>query len=242
MTQNLPVSELLLPQGTGDTAPVSASQAAYETLRRRIIALDMPPGTIISRNEIAAQMGVSQTPVREALQKLEQDGLIRIVPQSRTMVRRIDVKQLEETQFLRLAVESEVVRRLAAGGYEEALRRARAIVQMQAALGGDPGQMDMFDALDRSFHLTLFEALGMGRLHAMLARQLGHLARCQRLTLPRAGKMADIVVAHTAILDGIEAHDAEAAVAAVRDHLSGTIRQVPDLLVEFPDYFIAGSD
>ncbi len=187
-------------------------------------------------------MGVSQTPIREALQKLEQDGLVRIVPQSRTTVRRIDVKQLHETHFLRVAVESEVVRQLAQGGHKDNLRRARAVLHMQGALVGDTDQMDMFDALDRSFHLTLFEALGMGRLHAMLARQLGHLSRCQRLDLQRDGKMADIIAAHTAIIDGIDAGDHDAAVAAMRAHLSGTIRRVPDLQDEFPDYFTTGAD
>ncbi|WP_425098954.1 GntR family transcriptional regulator [Tropicibacter sp. S64] len=241
--QDFQVSDLMPATAALDNAsPLSASQGAYEALRRQIITLDLPPGAVLSRVDLAAQLGVSQTPVREALQKLEQDGLIRIVPQSRTTVRRIDVKQLEETQFLRVAVESEVVRRLAQGGYEAGVKRARALVQMQATLGDDVGQMELFDTLDRGFHLSLFEAVGMGRLHAMLARQLGHLARCQRLTLPRAGKMADIVAAHSAILDGIEAQDQEAALTAVRDHLSGTIRQVPDLKKEFPDYFVSGSD
>ncbi|WP_419409866.1 GntR family transcriptional regulator [Primorskyibacter sp. 2E107] len=232
----------LPPHGVEASGAVSASQAAYEALRQRIIALDLPPGAVLSRNALARQLGVSQTPVREALQKLEQDGLIRIVPQSRTTVRRIDVKQLEETQFLRMAVESEVVSRLARGNYGDALKRPRALVQMQASLGNDIGQMELFDTLDRGFHRALFEAVGMVRVHAMLGRQLGHLARCQRLTLPREGKMADIVTAHTAILDGIAAGEEAVAVAAMREHLSGTIRQVPDLQKEFPDYFLPESD
>lgn len=223
--------------GQGGVAAVSAAQRVYDALRRQIIGLEMPPGTVLARNELTLRFGVSQTPIREALQKLEQDGLVRIYPQSRTVVRRIDVKQLYETHFLRVAVECEVVRRLAAAQRPDVIKRARAIVQMQNALVGDIAQMDMYNDLDRTFHQTLYRGVGVGAIQELVGSKLGHLARCQRMELPKKGKMADIVEAHTAILDAIESGDPEAADQAMRRHLSGTISRVDDLRAERPEYF-----
>ncbi|MCB1343442.1 MAG: GntR family transcriptional regulator [Pseudooceanicola sp.] len=216
---------------------VSAAQRVYDRLRGQIIALELPPGAVLSRTELVDRFGVSQTPIREALQRLEAEGLVRIFPQSRTVVRRIDVRQLYETHFFRVAVECEVVRRLTAAPQPEVVSRARAILQMQKALAGDLAQMDLFNDLDRNFHQALYRGMGVGALQELVASRLGHLARCQRLELPKAGKMENIVNAHAAILDAIATGNPEAADAAMRFHLSGTIGRVGDLRAEWPDYF-----
>lgn len=216
---------------------VTASSRVYDDLRRKIIDLELPPDATISRGELTKVYGVSQMPVREALQLLEGDGLIRIFPQSKTVVARIDEQQLQETQFLRVSLETEVVRRLAADPNPALVKRVRSIVRMQESLAGDTTQMALFNDLDRAFHTTLFEALNLKGLHRMLVRRLGHLARCQRLELPRQGKMEQIVQAHHEIIDGIEAGDPNAADAAMRAHISGTIQRISQLRAEFPDYF-----
>ena len=218
-------------------APASAAQRVYEVLRQEIISLALPPGTVLSRPDLSERFGVSQTPIRDALQKLEQEGLVRIQPQSKTLVRRIDIKQLFETHFLRVSVECEVVRRLAQNPHDYVVKRARAIVDMQKALVGQVEQMDMFNQQDRMFHRTLFDGAGAGSIHDLLAGKTGQLARCQRLDLPKKGKMATIIADHTAILDGIESGNPEMAAAAMRQHLSGTIQRVETLRAEHPDFF-----
>ena len=94
-------------------AHVPASALVYSEIRLRIVSLQLPPETTLSRAELAEQFNVSQSPVREAMQRLEQDGLVASYPQSRTVVTRIDPSQISEEHFLRVAVECEVVRRLA---------------------------------------------------------------------------------------------------------------------------------
>ncbi len=217
--------------------PRTATDRVYGSLRERIISLDLPPGAALGRMELAQTYGVSQTPVREALQRLEQDGLVLIYPQSKTEVSHIDIRQLFETHFLRVAVETEVVRRLTLQPGGDTLGRAQTILRMQSVLVESEGEMAMFAALDRDFHLTLFAGVGMEALHAMLQRRLGHLYRCQRLELPRSGKMQSIVEAHRKILDSISGGDPEQAAEAVRAHLSGTISQIESLRAEFPEYF-----
>ena len=147
---------------------------------------------------------------------------------------------MPETHFLRVAVETEVVRRLAERKDDAVLSRARAIVKMQRALMEEGEQMDMFADLDRDFHRSLFEAINMVSLNELLTDRLGHLYRCQRLELPREGKTWDIVEAHEAILTGIQSGDPEKAAAAVRRHLSGTINRVESIRADHPDYFTDG--
>ena len=91
----------------------SASSRIYSALRARIISLELEPDTTLVRSELAEAFGVSQSPVREAIQRLEQEGLVISYPQSRTVVSKIDVAHARETQFLRIGVELEVAQTLA---------------------------------------------------------------------------------------------------------------------------------
>lgn len=224
--------------GDSSFASGSAVTRVYEDLRRRIVSLELKPDTTLSRTGLAEEYGVSQTPVREAMQRLDQDGLVRIYPQSRTVVSRINTQELHENQFLRVALETEVVRRLAEQRDEATVKRVRMIVKMQESVLEDVSQIEVFNDLDRQFHRAMFEGVGMQTLHQMISSKLGHLARCQRLELPRIGKMQDILQGHSAIVDGIGEGDAGKAVEAMRRHLTGTILSIESLREEYPGYFV----
>ncbi|GAB5376754.1 MAG: hypothetical protein AcusKO_32160 [Acuticoccus sp.] len=153
---------LSFPAGVGGRGPARhgggpASHRVYEDLRYRIVALAVPPDTTLDRAQIAARFGVSQSPVRDALRQLEQDGLVKAFPQSRTVVTRIDLARIREEHFLRMAAECEVVRTLARQGGKAALTTARGLLRMQDALVGDVEQIDLFRQLDDAFHECLFE-------------------------------------------------------------------------------------
>ena len=75
----------------------------------------------------------------------------------------------------------------------------------------------------------------------LLARRLGHLSRCQRLELPRKGKMSEIIHGHLAVVEGIASGNPELAAAAMRGHLGATIRRIETLRDELPDYFESGT-
>ena len=219
------------------TEAVPAAQRVYDALRERIVSLELPPDTTLSRTDLAKQYDVSLTPVREAMQRLEQDGLIRIYPQSKTVVTKIDVAQLYEAHFLRVAVETEVVRRLAATPDPALIKKARAILTMQDTLIGNLDEMALFNELDEAYHQTLFVGAGQPNLYAMLKAKAGHLARARRLDLPKEGKMREIMKAHWSILGAIEAGDQTAAQEAMREHLAGTVQRIEELRRENPDYF-----
>src|SRR5689334_25378391 len=90
-----------------------AAPQVFERLRGMIISLALPPGSALSRAELAAQFGVSSTPIRDALMRLEEEGLVDVFPQYATVVSRVDVRLAQQAHFLRQALELEIVRVLA---------------------------------------------------------------------------------------------------------------------------------
>lgn len=221
-------------------AHVPASARIYETLRARIVSLRLPPGTRFSRPELAASFGVSQSPVREALQQLEQVGLVASYRQSRTEVTRIDPSQLRHEQFLRAGIECEVVNRLAGLADKSALLKVRGILKMQEALAGDLDQIELFRDLDGEFHRELFAAAGQEALYGLVSDRSAQMARVRSLDLPRVSKMRSVIDGHAAVLAAIDAGDRHAASDAMRRHLSGTIERLPEIIAQHGEFFGAG--
>ncbi|NVK35162.1 MAG: GntR family transcriptional regulator [Rhodobacteraceae bacterium] len=215
---------------------ISASQQIHAALRERIIALEFIPGQNLSRAEIAEDYGVSQTPVRDAMLRLEEDGLLHIYPQSKTEVSKIDVAHARKTQFLRLSLEIEVARRLITSGSGDNLKLAEhSLLQQKQAFEAD--EMDNFVALDRAFHRALFEAAEVPDLWDLVTDRSGHIDRLRQLNLPDPGKAAEIIAYHQRILDAIKAGDAETAESEVRGHLTGTLSNVDNIMQRHPEFF-----
>ena len=216
---------------------ISAAQRVYEELRGKIISLALPPDTVLSRNEIAREFGVSLTPVREALQQLEAEGLVHIFPQSRTQDSRLAIHEIQEAQLLRVAVETEVIRRLAVSCSQATLNRLRSVIAMQEAVANNPDEKASFQELDEIFHRTLMAGIGHENLHELLKSKSGHFARLRQLHLPDAGRIETILSDHRAILSALEKGDPQEAELAMREHLSQTIKRVEELRARHPQFF-----
>ena len=203
-------------------------RGVYDTLRDQIVKLDLPPGTPLLRAELAELHGVSLTPLRDALQQLAKEGLVKIYPQSRTLVTPIDMSAIREAQFMRIALETEVVRRLAEEIAPEALTRLRSIVALQSSIMDQPGDVLTFQELDEVFHQTLFIAAGHVQSHLNLEDS------------DDAGRILnnrEVIQGHSQILDGIEARDAARAMDALRQHLQRTVDRMSEKQAAFPEYF-----
>ena len=215
---------------------ISASQQIHDALRQRIVSLELAPGQGLSRTEIADYYGVSQTPVRDAMLKLEEEGLLFIFPQSKTEVTKINVDQARETQFMRLALELEVTRRLVKSSPRQALETARKVLSMQEAVQA-AGDLGRFAQLDKLFHFALCDAAGVANLWRIIDSHSGHIDRLRHLNLPDPGKPASILHYHRQILGNIEAGDTTAVETMVREHLSGTLATVDQIIARHEDYF-----
>lgn len=215
-----------------------AAPQVFERLRDMILSLELTPGTVLSRADLAAQFGLSQTPIRDALIKLGEEGLVDIFPQHATVVSRIDAAAAAQAQFLRRAIETEVVRTLAGQADAALIAQLRAQVDVQTALTGSSAYLEFIEA-DRAFHRLMYEAAGVPDLFDLVRQRSGHVDRLRMLNLPSLGKQRTIVRDHRRIVDAIASADAEAAQAGLREHLSGTLRQIDAIRRDHPDYFTA---
>lgn len=216
-----------------------AGHGVYRSLRDRIVRLDLPPGTSLVRADLAQTYGVSLTPLRDALQQLGKEGLVHIYPQSRTLVTPIDLRAVAEAQFMRIALETEVVRRLAGGMPTGGMDALRDLSARQAAVSADdPPQ---FQELDEAFHQLLFVLAGHEDSQRLMRSHAGHLERVRRLSLPEEGaertNTQAVLAGHGAILDALGTGDAPAAIAAMRAHLQRTVHRVEEKRAAWPDWF-----
>ncbi|MFI4927418.1 MAG: GntR family transcriptional regulator [Burkholderiales bacterium] len=214
-----------------------AAPQVFDRLREQIVGLELAPGAVLARNELADLFGVSQTPVRDALIKLSEEGLVDIFPQHATVVSRIDIAQAQQAHFLRRAIELEVAATLAARPTGLLVAQLRAQVDIQAALasGEDYGR---FIEADREFHRLMYVAAGVPDLFDLVRRRSGHVDRLRRLHLPTAGKAKAVVRDHRRIVEAIAAADPQQARQRVSEHLSGTLGQVDQIRAKYPDHVV----
>ena len=212
-----------------------AAPQVFDRLREAIVSLDLAPGTVLARAELAGQFGISQTPVRDALLRLGEEGLVDIFPQHATVVSRIDVEAARQAHYLRRSLELEVVRTLALAPDDTVLARLRAQVAAMAAVVG-PAHYREFVEADQGFHQRMYEAAGVAGLWDLVRRRSGHVDRLRRLHLPTEGKTEAVLADHRRIVEAIAAGDPQAAQDALRQHLSGTLSQVDEICARHPDF------
>jgi GntR family transcriptional regulator, rspAB operon transcriptional repressor len=208
----------------------------FDILRDEIIGLALPPGSPLQRADLQARFGVSSTPVRDALMRLADEGLVVIYPQHATLVSLIDTTAAERAQFLRKSVEIEVVRTLALDPAKAPLDTLRALIGQKAAFA-DAGDYEAFMQADAAFHRAMFDAAGVGGLWRLIRRGSGHIDRLRRLHLPVEGKMREVIGFHEQIAEAIAAGDEAGAQDAMREHLSRSLLFAGALRDRHPAYF-----
>ena len=212
-----------------------ATPQVYQHLRSMIMSLAVPPGASLPRALLAERFGVSQQPIREALLKLEEEGLVDTYPQSSTKVSKIDLQSVHESRILRLSVELEVVRMLATQADTLDLFPVEALIAQQERLL-ERGDIAAFADADREMHRTMMELAGIPGLWPVIRSRSGHLDRLRNLHLPTPGKAGSVIEEHRRILQAIASGDAARSQDALRAHLSGTIASVEELRTLYPDY------
>ncbi len=212
-----------------------AGPQVFGRLRESITSLALPPGTTLSRAALAEKFGVSSTPVRDSLMRLEEEGLVEVFPQYATVVSKIDVTLAQHAHFLRQALELEIVRSLALDHSDELVGQLKLTIahQQQFAKAGD---FAGFMAADNDFHERLYVAAGKQELWALVRSRSGHIDRLRRLHLPSPGKAQDIVRHHKLIATAIAAGEPDDAQRHLRKHLSGTLGYLDEIRARFPDY------
>ncbi|MGC2776297.1 MAG: GntR family transcriptional regulator [Bradyrhizobium sp.] len=212
-----------------------AAPQVFERLRDQIIALALPPGAPLSRVALQSEFGLSSTPIRDALMRLAEEGLVEIFPQHATLVSRIDVTRAQQAQFLRQALELEIVRLLALQPTRALVDELNTLVTRQKRFAKD-GDLAAFMLADNAFHERLYTAADQRDLWTLVRSRSGHIDRLRRLHLPSPGKAQTILRHHKLIVDAIAAGKPEQAQAHLREHLTGTLSDLATIRSRYPDY------
>jgi DNA-binding GntR family transcriptional regulator len=216
--------------------PGSAAQRIEAELRRAIIAMDYPPGSRLSEQEIAERYGVSRQPVREAFIGLARTRLVDILPQRGTVVVKISTRKMMEARFVREAIETAVVRRACASFDPQARQHIDDLlgVQEKSARRGDHTAFQRYDEL---FHVALADGAGCPLAWQAIQDIKAHMDRVCQLTLPGTETMLQLIEQHRDIVAAIDAHDEEAAADSMRRHLTEILKALPKVERENPDLF-----
>ncbi|GAA1190422.1 GntR family transcriptional regulator [Pseudonocardia alaniniphila] len=192
-----------------------------DALRAAVITGELQPGTLHSVQTLATQLGVSRTPVREALIKLSQQGMVRFERNRGVRVLQTSLHDLEEVFALRLLLEVPATRRACRQIDEAGRRELRRLHQAMERAARAGNEYRMWEH-DRRFHLVLLQASGNLRLATYVDGLRDMVLRRGVSTVSRSRSLDDIVAEHREVLDRIEARDVAGAAEAMRAHLLRT--------------------
>jgi GntR family transcriptional regulator, rspAB operon transcriptional repressor len=217
----------------------SLGQRVYQSLRAAILSLRYRPGEILRKPEICAVLGVSRSPVADAVARLAVEGLVDVVPQAGTFVARFSMPEIREGAFLREAIEVAAIERVASVITDDQLMQLRRNITVQAALIAD-GDTGGFYAQDGAMHELLLSFTGFRKLAQVSDTAWLHVHRARQLILPVPGRVAATLDEHRAILAALEARDPDRARSAVQHHLRQLITYLEPLERDRPDLFTTG--
>lgn len=206
----------------------------YERIRRAIITLAILPSEALSEKELSLQLGVSRTPVREALIRLADEGLIDILPQRGSFVAPIRMKDVEEAQFIRESLEVAVIGRLARRCSPQFLIDIKAnLTRQEIAVANENG--DLFLELDEAFHRSFCEEAGLSKSWRVIQAVKLQMDRVRYLSLPDHSHLRTMLAQHREIVHAIERQAPEAACAAMASHLQEVLGTAHWLSVQRAD-------
>jgi DNA-binding GntR family transcriptional regulator len=224
---------LALIRGRGATIAMQI----YRHLRGQIVAGEYAPLHALSESELAARFGVSRTPVREALGKLEEEGLISIQPQYGTFVAPVRIDRVAGDQFVREALECAAVRVASLKCTKADAESLRAILQTQRSCETDKA----FFGADEAMHRALLGLAGYEAAWHVLDAAKVNLDRIRHLSVRQMFKRQLILKEHDRIIAAVIAGDPDEAAAAMRDHLRGVFASSEQMMRAHPEFFQANA-
>lgn len=241
MTRNPVRSQLGAAQDTGTREPALATQV-YSRLRSDILHARLRPGQALSENQLAQQLGVSRTPVREAIQSLVREHLVLVLPQRGSLVARLSIRRIREALFVRQAVESQVIRSLlAAPPPAHAWGALDACIDRQA-VALEAKDLDATMRADEDFHRTLLGLCGMDGVWPVVAQARDLHQRVRAIAVPELQSGQQALQDHRAIVAALRSQDVHRATQEMAAHLQHNDALTQQISQLHPDYFERDAD
>lgn len=217
----------------------SRGQLVFETLKQEILDLELKPGQIISENELCKRFGVSRTPVREAVRKLEEQGFVISVPYSGTQVTLLNLDTIKQMIYMRVAVETMVMRDFMDMATPLWMEEVRYTIRKQQALILEKGfEPEQFYRIDAELHTIWFRATGKMKIWDVIQAQQLHYTRFRMLDFVTETDFTRIIREHEELFELLEKKDIAGLEKALREHLYYSMKRMKyQIDVEYKDYF-----
>lgn len=213
----------------------SLNDATYDQIRKDIMDMTLEPGMNVSVQKLSERYGVSRTPVREALVRLQQSGLVEIYPQRKTVVSKIDLQRVYEELFIRTSLEAAVV--------DKFIRRCSELVgdTMQELINKQKRYTDNkhfgeFYAKENRFHQLIFETAGQALAWNTIENVASHYNRI-RILHGKINGVGTIIDEHERIVAAVRKHDSEVMRKAVMEYSNNLLEQVKSMAKQYPHFF-----
>ncbi|WP_343314989.1 GntR family transcriptional regulator [Brucella sp. BE17] len=216
---------------------ITTATVIYRELHTSIVSMQLTPGTPLNEKALTEQFGVSRTPVREAIIRLVEDGLVDVFPQSGTFVARIPVALIPEAVIIRQALEGATTERAATSATSGDIDLLDEILARQSFFA-ERQNLGSFHEADDAFHEAIASIAHHPGIWQFLKPVKVQIDRARRMTVPALGRMTQVIAEHKIIRNAIESHDVTAACAAMKHHLSAVKPDIDELRKSNPDSFI----
>ncbi|MCH3920080.1 MAG: GntR family transcriptional regulator [Sphaerochaeta sp.] len=215
---------------------MTASEQIFRTLRGKILSTVLQPGQMLNVQTLADELGVSRSPVRDALLKLREERLVEILPQSGTRVAPIDMEQVQVERFLRTSLETNAAVRFCRK------RTERDLSDMALAIDGQRNawqreDMQMFLSYDDAFHAVVFQSQGLGRLWDLIQDQSGNYHRIRLLSFSVPDVCPSIMEKHQVMIQAFRDRDEAAVTELEKTHLGRLDAEAGEIERQHPGYF-----
>ena len=209
-------------------APVKASDRVYEAMKDEIITMQLPPGSLISELLLAKRYQTSRTPVREACQLLQKDGLLEAVPHKGFFVAEITMKQVQDIYQLRVVLEGSCSRIAAEKITRTELQELEALARPITFTASNQQSFRRSSELNHRFHLRIAEITGNEEMLRILSNILDKITRAQYLE----AKKAPMIVGpeHEEIVRAIKGRDPDRAEKAMVGHIQSSLDRLLNVI------------
>lgn len=215
------------------------SDMVFEVLKREILDLDLKPGIILSENEICERFQVSRTPVRDALRRLSEQGFVNTVPYTGTYVTLLNLSNIKQMIYMRVAVETMVMRDFMEMATPLLMEEVRYMIRKQQALIQEKAfEPEQFYRMDAQFHAIWFEACDKMKLWELIQAQQLHYTRFRMLDFVTETDFTRIIKEHTELFELLEKKDVSSLEESLKNHLYYSMKRMKQQIeVDYKDYF-----
>lgn len=218
------------------TANEPVNQQIYRFLRQDIVTCAIPPGSLLSEKEVSSRFSVSRQPVREAFIKLAEAGLVQVLPQRGTFVRKISAKRVADGRFIREAVEVAVIRRAAVEASAESLAQLEHNLQLQK-MAAERHDSQAFLLLDDEFHRLIAQSINCELSWETVENIKAAMDRVRFLTLSKVSPPESLIQQHQEIYQALVAKNVDGAEHALRRHLQEMIFSITPIAEQNSEWF-----